>query len=448
MPEHASGLGQAFEHGGQLDSLSLESQLQGLKSASGLPTTFGEGGETLEDALDPSHRTLAFELANLEHSGHNDDLLAELDIDQPQQGRAAPFDKQELLDTSYDAESSYNGLPQGSAVHTPLRKAKSQASHMSLQQSPNGHGSLVHKQSRSFSNAIGIQEVQNEEDLVAALSATQSADQAKLDESMSAVAGFITQLEQSNDPASDMQTAVERIATVFVKDLYRAAQKRDEYLAELKEVQKALDNPDPTWQAALAEVEPMLPHEFGLPNESLLPIRKTRLATLVEEEQGQQQAGGKVGRISPADGKLFNQMVDLRSLTDGVIASLAAISEHSQIAKAANHDISRKLKALESGVARMKSEAESLERSIAHIAAFEAEEAKAMTGSIKQTALPGLAEPRRRKVSTNSSRSISSNGSLGASGRYSLQVKGEMKAAAKLLESAHEQAKVLLTVQA
>ena len=456
MPEQPNGLGETFRNATQADPFSLESQLLGLQSANGLPAQFEDndanGGNL--DAMDPSRRTLAFELASVEPTAHNSDLLAELGIeDAPGQGNRdaslpaddddGPGDRSHIEDESLLSHESEN------PARTPLRKAKSRASYASLRQSPDTRTGVAHKPSLSFSNGYTLHE-EAEEDVEHALSRSQAEGQAKLSETMLGVQEFIVKLQDSNDPAvADQQNLIERLATSYIKDMYKSAKAREDSLRELREVQRAWENPDPAWQTILADLEPILPHEYGLPSESLLPIRKTRLATLVEEESGPAHASANGSSPLLQDTKVLAQLVHMRSLTDSLIASLYTVSEQTQIAKAANHDISRRLKSLDSGVVKIRGEAESLERSLKHIAAFEAEEQKDTLGSrLKQTALPGLAEPRRRKTSSNSTRSISSNGSLGASGRYSQQVKGELKSASRLLESAHERARLLLTSHA
>ena len=454
MPEQPNGLGNIFGTDTQLDPFSLEGQLQGLGSASDLPANFDDntynGGDTI-DGLDPSRRTLAFELASAEPTAHNSDLLAELGLDQDATAASdVSFqDHQEPSELSYDAGHGVNGRATDAALQTPLRKTKSRASYASLRQSPDARS--LHKPSLSFSTATGAHN-EDEEAAERFLSLSYANDLANLDQTMQAVSTFIVNLEGNNDTSADQQLSLERGATSYVKDVYRAAKSKEDAVRELKEVQKALENPDPTWQAILADLEPILPHEYGLPSESLLPIRKTRLATLIEEEgepiRAVPSSAGNTTKLH--DNRLQAQLADLRMLTDSLVASLGAVSEQTQIAKAANHDISRRLKSLDSGVSRIRSETEALERSLAHIAAYEAEEARYLQQNalFKQTALPGLAEPRRRKISSNSSKSVSSNGSVGASGRYSQQVKGGMKSASKLLESAHERARILLASSA
>lgn len=454
MPAASSALEGMDDHNGSSDPFSPETQINGLHLASGLSTACGhdmlDGGEAM-DALDPSRRTLAFELASLESTEHNNDLLAELGIDQPHLDDAGhdSIDQVHNDASTHVGDPSLSDQPYRTASQTPLRKAKSRASCASLQHSPDARTAIQHKHSHSFSAVYGMTKEETEDALETALLSDQTKDCLALDEAISCVSSFTARLQESNDVGAYKQTSIEQLATSLVKDMYKAAKRREDHLHEVQDVQKLLDSLDPTWQAVFANMDPMSVNDFDSSGDNLLKIRKSRLAILVEGEVGTQSSKDSSAAMLYGTSPPQVELVELRLLTESLITSLGALSEQMQIAKAANHDVSRRVKSLESGVARMKGESEALERSFAHIAAFEAQEEKLASTSahLRQTALPGLADSRRRKVSSNSTRSQSSNGSLGGSfGRYSQQIRGELRTTAKMLESAHERARLLLSV--
>jgi type I site-specific restriction endonuclease len=258
---------------------------------------------------------------------------------------------------------------------------------------------------------------------------------------------------------------VETLASALIRAMYEYLKHREEELKFLRETEKALLDQDPAWQSALAELEP-LPlalHADASPPREIAP-QNGHLETLAEESEEVDQTDGPISAVQPAlppddvdtDFKeavqsVTIQFMDVRTATEGIIASLGAISEHAQISKATNTDASRKLKSIDSALTRLRSEAESVERSQAYIRAWEAEEAQEANsgGSTapKQSALPGLsAVPRKRKTSSHSTRSTSSStASNSGTGRFSERVRSEMKAAISLLETSHERARVLLS---
>ena len=448
-----------------------------------------------------SRHSLAFELASaMDPVSGSASLMAELGLNDGAHG-GLQVHQEELEDHDEDrsigqpetrsggnhhrraattASSTLGGTDQ--SLRTPLRKAKSRASYASLGASPSagpaGVGASPPLNGPSATSAFWEQQREEEDESDAAAFQEQAV---ALRECMSSTDIFLSRLREHDDvavtdgsavgqPASsvwtDRQGAVETLASALIRAMYQYLKQREDELKVLRETEKALLDADPAWQTALAELEPLplaLYAEVSVPRD--VPSQNGHLETLAEEGEDVDQIDGPAA-ISPAQPappakgvdadfkeaaqSVTIQFMEVRSATEGAIASLGAISEHAQISKATNTDASRKLKSIDSALTRLRSEAESIERSQAYIRAREAEEAQEANagGSTapRQSALPGLsAAPRKRKTSSHSTRSASSStASNSGTGRFSERVRSEMKAAISLLETSHERARVLL----
>lgn len=130
---------------------------------------------------------------------------------------------------------------------------------------------------------------------------------------------------------------------------------------------------------------------------------------------------------------LLKETSDYRILSEQLANSLAAMSEHLHFSKASGTDHWRRLRAMDSGMNRLRSEVESLQLSQERIIRWE-------EGTIsKQSIIPGLSTPPKK-----SSVSIPKNAG-GNSPNWSTQAHMHLQAAQKLLDEATVQAEKLLS---
>ena len=252
----------------------------------------------------------------------------------------------------------------------------------------------------------------------------------------------------------DRQLVIEKLASSLIRAMYDFAKNRDEQARELKETEKAFAEQDTEWQSVLADLDP-LPGESSLVQSTKMESRHL-LASTIEED-------GMVGGLSslpppypasssPASWPPSSQLLPVvnmvatfasfRNISEALVLSLNSIGENTQICKATNTNASRKLKSLYSILASMRSEVESVERSQAFIIEWELKElGESWDNGLRQTSLPGLSEPRRRKTSATKT---ASNSGIACIRKYSEQVRVEMKAASHLIESSLERARLLL----
>lgn len=355
--------------------------------------------------------------------------------------------------TVHEPPRSPNGYSHGHGHvggRTSLRRPKSRASHVSLRHSVNGMASAVDRQ---------MQEDEHAADAFAQ-------GMVSIEHSIHSTQGFLEHihdswetLEESNaaEPATSMsgsslfrdrQPILERLLNTFIKTFYEFARLREDQTRELAEAETSLRDPDPAWQGVLAEMEP-LPTCTLSSDPTSTPLHS--LPTLVEESEDPSSGDDPSPHAGerPATSTTHAQFAvsgglsDLRLLTEGVVDTLGTISEHTQVGKATNLDAARKFRSMSGALTGLRSEAESVERSQAYLSEWEQRELQhdVRHSLVKQTALPSLSSaPRSRKSSNNSTTSTTCI----LSGRYSDQVRQELKAAFSLLEASHDRARMLL----
>jgi len=418
---------------------------------------YAEGSST-------SRHSLAFELANAmepTHTGSN--LLQELGIEEEEEEGSTYNDvssvtiaseitgmtslsKSSRRASSPSAAHDPPASPTSSSGRTLLRKSKSRASQASLRPHTNG-----------FTESTASRQVQEDETAsivfdhgIASLETSMATTRSFLEHIHDYGANVDAPLESS---AHDRQPALETLLNSFIKTLYECAKLREEQCKVLADTQKSFDDPDATWHAAFADLEPLPVYTpFADPSS----VQSHLLDTV--EEESEEAVPGSPSRdasqehppISPSLARLvLHDLADVRLVTDSLVDSLASIGEHTQVSRSTNVDAARKFKAITGGLSGLRSEAESVERSQSYIAEWERRElADVPDSSLRQSALPGLSSaPRRRQSSNNSTASTTSLQSKASgilSGKYSEQVRQEMKAALSLLEVSHTQARVLL----
>lgn len=130
----------------------------------------------------------------------------------------------------------------------------------------------------------------------------------------------------------------------------------------------------------------------------------------------------------------INAVSEMRSLTEDVLSSLTSISELLQVNKASVNEHFRRLRALETGLSRLKSENDSIQASQDLILKWQGSHLP------KQTVIPGLMTPPSRLSSLDTGLSVSTSTNFG------VQVREHLKSAQSLFDEASVRADNLLTV--
>jgi hypothetical protein len=142
--------------------------------------------------------------------------------------------------------------------------------------------------------------------------------------------------------------------------------------------------------------------------------------------------------------KYHEAMAQYRTHTDALLSCLSAISEHLQVNKASSSETWRKLRSMENHLARLRSEADSIQISQKRIAVWESDhDGRYTTPSLKESMIPGLA-----RSGSNALASTGATASPGATGksRFSSQARLHIDFVQNMLESAEAEARRLLTV--
>lgn len=130
----------------------------------------------------------------------------------------------------------------------------------------------------------------------------------------------------------------------------------------------------------------------------------------------------------------INAVSEMRSLTEDVLSSLTSISELLQVNKASVNEHFRRLRAMETGLSRLRSENDSIEASQNLILKWEGSHLP------KETVIPGLATPPSKLSGLNDKLSVPTSTNFGVRAREHL------KSAQSLFDEASIRAVSLLTV--
>lgn len=251
----------------------------------------------------------------------------------------------------------------------------------------------------------------------------------------------------------DRQIIVERLASTLIRAMYTYLKKREEQLQELKEIGAAFLTSAVTSQIALVDHPNPLrlhtPPTYSQPP-SLIeedveePSDQLSLSSVLETYSQPLQCPSQSFSHS---NNLVSEFSSLRSITDALASSLSSIGDGVQVGKATNTKAYRKLRLLQSVLAGMRSEFESVERSQMHIRNWEHQQLYAIhPHSSRQSPLPSSPDNDVSEIVSTPAMFPSRTANGSSLGRYSEQVKGELKRALSLLENSHDRARLLLTL--